>query len=377
MNEGKVTREPEGILKNVERNKKVTTSNRLEFIAWIAEEEFEALETDEETSKLETIIKLQTTRREIKRRTKEQRRDLTSRRNNEIHHAKLCIPIGLPQGGQASAPAWKFTANMLLKTQENINDDSLGEYLKAKDKEKEVQGVIKVINWEGQEFDLHGAALADDVTPIAGNAVMCQHRLEESQVAYQALLMRRKLPKCKVALIPRRQNQKQTETGIEMRDKVTGEKHEWKIVDQEAELALNGLTICRNEIKAHQLIKYRTELTQKAPSMVDRQMPNDEAKIMCDMLLEMKSKYGMVPSLDGKGAITSLEWLVWKEAAKKMKIHRSIPKPLTPEFARRKSAQKTRFERAKLPDLKRYKFSCGPKIGPCGAFALHAPHFRR
>jgi hypothetical protein len=35
------------------------------------------------------------------------------------------------------------------------------------------------------------------------------------------------------------------------------------------------------------------------------------------------------------------------------------------------------FERAKLPDLKRYKFSCGPKIGPCGAFVLRAPHFRR
>jgi hypothetical protein len=61
--------------------------------------------------------------------------------------------------------------------------------------------------------------------------------------------MRRKLPKCKVALTPRRQNQKQTETGIEMRDKITGEKHEWKIIDQEAELALNGLSICPNEIK--------------------------------------------------------------------------------------------------------------------------------
>jgi hypothetical protein len=44
--------------------------------------------------------------------------------------------------------------------------------------------------------------------------------------------------------------------------------------------------------------------------------------------MEMKIKYGMVPSLDGKGAITSLEWLVWKQAAKKMKIHRSTPKPL-------------------------------------------------
>jgi hypothetical protein len=61
--------------------------------------------------------------------------------------------------------------------------------------------------------------------------------------------------------------------------------------------------------------------------MVGRCEPN-EAKIMCDMLLEMKIKYGMVPSLDGKEAITSLEWMVWKEAAKKLKIHRSIPKPL-------------------------------------------------
>jgi hypothetical protein len=72
--------------------------------------------------------------------------------------------------------------------------------------------------------------------------------------------------------IPRRQNQKQTETGIEMRDKITGERYEWKIIDQEAELALNGLTIFPNEIKAHQLIKYRTEITQKAPSIVYRQM---------------------------------------------------------------------------------------------------------
>jgi hypothetical protein len=96
---------------------------------------------------------------------------------------------------------------------------------------------------------------------------MCQHRLEESQVAYQTLLMRRKLPKCKVALIPRRQKQKQTETSIEMRDKITGERHEWKIIGQEAELlvALNGLTICPNEVKAHQLSKYRMEITQKAP----------------------------------------------------------------------------------------------------------------
>jgi hypothetical protein len=61
--------------------------------------------------------------------------------------------------------------------------------------------------------------------------------------------------------------------------------------------------------------------------MVGRCEPN-EAKIMCDMLLEMKIKYGMVPSLDGKGAITSMEWIVWKDAAKKMKIHRSIAKPL-------------------------------------------------
>ena len=201
-----------------------------------------------------------------------QRRDLGHRRNNENHHAKL--PIGLPQGGQASAPAWKFTANILLKPQERITEDSLDEYLKAKDKEQEVQGVIKVKNWEGQEFDLHGAALADDVTPIAGKAVMCQHRLEESQIAYayQALLMRRKLPKCKVALIPKRQDQKQTETSIEMRDKIAEEKHEWKIIGQDAELALNGLIICPNEIKARQLTKYRTELTQKAPSMVYRKM---------------------------------------------------------------------------------------------------------
>ena len=297
----------------------------MEFIAWITEEELVALESDEATSKLETVIDLQTRRENTKRRTKVQRRDLDHRRNNESHHAKL--PIGLPQGGQASAPAWKFTANILLKPQERITEDPLDECLKAKDKEQEVQGVIKVKNWEGQEFDLHGAALADDVTPIAGKAVVCQHRLEESQVAYQALLMRRKLPKCKVARIPSRQDQRQTETGIEMRDKITGEKHEWKIIGQEAELALNGLTICPNEIKAHQLIKYRTELTQKAPSMVGRCEPN-EAKIMCDMLLEMKNIYGMVPSLDGRGAITSMEWLVWKEAAKKMKIHRSIPKPL-------------------------------------------------
>jgi hypothetical protein len=88
---------------------------------------------------------------------------------------------------------------------------------------------------------------------------------------------------------PRRQDQKQTETSIEMRDKIIEEIHEWKIIDQEAELALNGLTICPNEVKAHQLTKYRTELTQKAPpSMVARCEPN-EAKIMCDMLLEIKS----------------------------------------------------------------------------------------
>jgi hypothetical protein len=118
--------------------------------------------------------------------------------------------------------------------------------------------------------------------------------------------------------IPRRQKQKQTETSIEMRDKITGERHEWKIIGQEAELALNGLTICPNEVKAHQLSKYRMEITQKAPSMVGRCEPN-EVTLMCDMPLEMKIKYGMVPSLDGKGTITSMEWLVWKEAAKKMK----------------------------------------------------------
>jgi hypothetical protein len=70
MNQGKVTREPDGIMTNAERNKKVTTNNKMEFIAWITEEELEALETDEKTSKLETVIKLQTTRRDIKRRTK-------------------------------------------------------------------------------------------------------------------------------------------------------------------------------------------------------------------------------------------------------------------------------------------------------------------
>ena len=109
----------------------------MEFIAWITEEELVALESDEATSKLETVIDLQTRRENTKRRTKVQRRDLDHRRNNERHHAKL--PIGLPQGGQASAPAWKFTANILLKTQEKITEDSLDEYLKTKDKEQEVQ----------------------------------------------------------------------------------------------------------------------------------------------------------------------------------------------------------------------------------------------
>jgi hypothetical protein len=214
MNNGKATREPDGITTNTE--KKESTSNKLEFIAEITEEELEVLATDEETSKLETMIKLQTSRREMKRRTKEPRRDLASRRSNEKHQVEL--PIGLPQEGEASAPAWKFTANILLKMQEKVNEEALDEYLTDKDKEKKVNGVIAVKNWEGQEYDLHGTALADDVTPIAGKAVMCQQRLEESQVAYQALLMRRKLPKCKVALIPRGQNQKQTETSIEMRD---------------------------------------------------------------------------------------------------------------------------------------------------------------
>jgi hypothetical protein len=103
MNKGKATREPDGTMTNAERNKEITTNNRLEFIAWITEEELGALETDEETSKLETVIKLQTTRREIKRRTKEQRRDLISRRNNERHHAKL--PIGLPHARRTSQSA--------------------------------------------------------------------------------------------------------------------------------------------------------------------------------------------------------------------------------------------------------------------------------
>jgi hypothetical protein len=127
-------REPDGILTNAEINKKMTTNNRMEFIAWITEEELEALETNEATSKLETIIDLQTRRGDIKRRTKVQRRDLDNRRNNESHQAKF--PVGLPQGGQASAPAWKFTAKILLKTQEKITEDSIDEYLRAKDKEK-------------------------------------------------------------------------------------------------------------------------------------------------------------------------------------------------------------------------------------------------
>jgi hypothetical protein len=163
MKKGKAIREPDGTMTNAERNKKETRNNRLELIiAWITEEELEALETDEETSKLETMIKLQTTRREVKRCTKEQRRGLISRRNNERYHVRL--PIGLPQGGQASALAWKFTANILLKTQEKVSEDALDEYLTAKDKEKTVNGVIKVKNWEGQEYDLHGAALADDLS---------------------------------------------------------------------------------------------------------------------------------------------------------------------------------------------------------------------
>ena len=76
----------------------MTTDNRLEFIAWITEEELVAPETNESTSKLETVFDLQARRGNIKRRTKVQRRDLDHRRNNESHHAKL--PIGLPQGGR-------------------------------------------------------------------------------------------------------------------------------------------------------------------------------------------------------------------------------------------------------------------------------------
>jgi hypothetical protein len=59
---------------------------------------------------------------------------------------------------------------------------------------------------------------------------------------------------------------------MEMRDKITEEIHEGKIIDQEADLALNGRTICPNEVKAQQLTKYRTELTHKAPSMGCRKM---------------------------------------------------------------------------------------------------------
>ena len=42
----------------------------MEFIAWITEEELVALESDEATSKLETVIDLQTRRENTKRRSK-------------------------------------------------------------------------------------------------------------------------------------------------------------------------------------------------------------------------------------------------------------------------------------------------------------------
>ena len=58
LQDGKVTREPDGELANAEINKKETTNNRMEFIAWITEDELTALETGVETSKLETVIGL-------------------------------------------------------------------------------------------------------------------------------------------------------------------------------------------------------------------------------------------------------------------------------------------------------------------------------
>ena len=96
---------------------------------------------------------------------------------------QVAVAVGLAQGGQASAPAWKMVADVLLKVQERIEDIPMDKYLQKKYRfEGSHNGVIRIPTVDGELWDLHAAMLADDLSPIAGSRTLFQHRLEQSQI---------------------------------------------------------------------------------------------------------------------------------------------------------------------------------------------------
>jgi hypothetical protein len=102
LRDGKITREPDGILTNAEINKKVTqrTTDWNSYMHSV-DNGRGTRSTRNRRSNKQTRSSNRTTdkkRGNIKLRMKVQIRDLDHRRNNESHHAKL--PIGLPQGGR-------------------------------------------------------------------------------------------------------------------------------------------------------------------------------------------------------------------------------------------------------------------------------------
>ena len=96
----------------------------------------------------------------------------------------------------------------------------------------------------------------------------------------------------------------------EMRDLVTGKSYEWRLTAEDEKVCVNGYAFAPNERRAHQLMVYRNCMTKIAPGVIARCKPY-EVKLMSRVLLESKIGYGLHPSLDGREAITSLEWIAW------------------------------------------------------------------
>jgi hypothetical protein len=221
-----------------------------------------------------------------------------------------------------------MVADVLLKVQERIEDISMDKYLQKKYRfEGSHNGVIQIPTVDGELWDLHAAVLADDLSPIAGSRTLFQHRLEQSQIASHAATIRRKLPKCLGCRIPKSQFVSMKSEKQEMRDLVTGRSYEWRLTAEDEKVCVSGYAFAPNERRAHQLMVYRNCMTKISPAFIARCRPY-EAKLLSRVLLESKIGYGLHPPLDGRAAITSLEWIAWKPAARKMHVHSSTPKAL-------------------------------------------------
>ena len=91
-------------------------------------------------------------RQQVTRRSEIERRDMSWK--ELVKDLQVAVAVGLAQGGQALAPAWKMVADVLIKVQERIEDIPMDKYLQKKYRfEGSHNGVIRIPTVDGELWD--------------------------------------------------------------------------------------------------------------------------------------------------------------------------------------------------------------------------------